>query len=90
MKITCEQCGKEKEVYPSYAKRRKHLFCSKKCFYAYQKEHKLLVNKARLKKIEITCAYCGAKKLIYLCYVRKNNFCDIKCRDNFKKGIDKN
>lgn len=89
MKITCEQCGKEKEVYPSYAKRRKHLFCSKECFYEFKKGGKLETKVRKSKKVEVTCAYCGAKKSIYPCYVRKNNFCDIKCRDNFKKGIDK-
>lgn len=79
MQITCLQCGAIKEKPNCYVKRRKLQFCCKKCFYKYQKKHKLLVNKPRVKKIKVACDFCGKPKEIYKSQQKKHNFCNQEC-----------
>lgn len=51
MKITCENCGKEAQIYTRKQLSAKHHFCSQKCFGEWQKRQNL----------NCTCPICGQK-----------------------------
>lgn len=53
-KITCEICKKEVIRFPEYIKKRKHLFCSQKCYRVWRKEQQ--------QKHISTCIICGKLK----------------------------
>ena len=72
MESKCKNCGKEFSTYPSTHK----IFCSKKCFYEWQ----------RKKRIIVTCDNCNQSFETWSFKLKQNhNFCSISCRDEFKK-----
>lgn len=73
--LTCDICGKEFHRYRSDIKpNTKHFYCSVKC----QREgEKTLKYQDRT---IVQCAYCGKDIDRAKCSVRKNNWCDLRCK----------
>jgi len=59
IKVICEICKKEFELFPNYAKERKHLFCSQDCYKQWRKEQ------SEKNKMVISCGICGENIKIY-------------------------
>jgi len=80
----CIICGKRFWVYESDIKRRKAIFCSKKCKGEWMSNHQLGKNNPCYKgKIKRKCLYCGKEFEVYPSLVKRSNgakFCSNKCR----------
>lgn len=81
IKITCEMCGKTKEVEPCYKNRK---YCSSKCYNASRK------NRAKRNRIKITCEVCGKMKEVIPSRTKNGGgkYCSKKCAGiSYKKKI---
>lgn len=69
MTHTCVNCGKE------YDGRKKSKFCSRDCFFDYQKD-----------RVEVTCAHCGKKLMMHRTQAEKyeRHFCNMSCYTEYK------
>ena len=60
IKVTCDWCGKTKELQPSLAKTKTMHFCNRKCLGKWLSKNRRGKNSPRYKsKVITTCAYCG-------------------------------
>ncbi len=82
IKISCENCGNEFEVYNCRKDTAK--FCSHKCFRIYRKEKKLYpYNKP---PVLIFCKKCGGEFKVSKYRRDIAKFCSYNCSGNFRKG----
>jgi len=86
IKLKCINCNKEFKVKMHKIKSKKHYkFCSRDCFYQYNRGAKN--NSWKGGKIEINCANCGKKlKRWPFELKRKHSFCDMKCQCNYYRN----
>ena len=83
MQIKCDECGKTKEVYPSYANRSKLHFCCNICKKAYFDKHpELLGAKNKVEEKEFTCINCG---VVGKSKNHNRKFCNNKCRLEYQR-----
>jgi hypothetical protein len=71
--VTCQVCGKERELPPSSVKRGEGKFCSKTC---------AGVAKTRSHTVEVTCDTCGKVFVNANCFVvkYKTHYCSVRCQ----------
>jgi 5-methylcytosine-specific restriction endonuclease McrA len=76
IKVKCQQCGKEFKVIQSRIKDSRGKFCSKKCFYEYQRRN-------RVKK---QCIQCGKifETIPSRIKVGKGIFCSKTCKNKWR------
>lgn len=84
--VICETCSKEFYRKPSDVKRKKHLFCSRKCYLKWIKKKENVWN---FNSVLISCHTC--KKAFYRnpSKIRKHIFCSNKCRAIWQKNLFK-
>lgn len=78
----CKVCGKEFKVYPSYIKRGRGIFCSKKCWGKWMSLSRRGKNSPVWKdKIKRKCLNCGKEFKVYPSAIKHRvaNFCSDKC-----------
>lgn len=66
--LTCEQCGKEFSRSRSAVKRRKHIYCSRKCY-------------LDSRRVITECAACGKKVIRTIGTVSPTSYCSKECAD---------
>lgn len=90
IKVTCDNCGKAIERYPSGIARAKRHFCNPKCHGEWQKKHKCGKDnhhwKGGLEKR--ICEYCGKEFSEKLSRIRegRGKFCSHTCHSAWRKG----
>lgn len=70
IQTNCLNCGKEMYVIPARFKDKdRGKYCSKECLAS--------------RKGETNCKHCGEKLILYLSDIKKNNFCNQKCKNDW-------
>jgi len=87
MLVTCDWCGKDHRRQPSIAKAREHNFCTKDCFYEWQRENAPVGEEHwdYTSKI-IECDNCGSEIERSPSQTHRTNFCDMDCRGEYYSG----
>lgn len=77
VKIICQQCGKEREVYPYEIKKRRDKFCSPKCY-----------NESQKTQIKCICQQCGIEFPITPSQIKhgRGKFCSPECQHKYHSG----
>jgi len=80
IKVICQMCGKEFEVYP-FEIRNERKYCSYKCYW------KSLTGKERENtKVEIVCLVCGKEFKVSPFEIRKGRrFCSFECANKWQR-----
>lgn len=73
MKVICEYCGKEYNISKCFYERSKHHYCSRECSY-----------KGKDKSKKVICHNCGKEIIVKNCNLKKYNFCNKKCFDEWQ------
>ena len=86
MELTCEWCGNKFFRYMCNIK--KHNFCCVECSRAWQRENNPKgKDHPQYNRIEVKCFNCGKVKEKPRFKARgKKQFCDVKCRNEYKKN----
>lgn len=79
VKFTCQECGKDFEVYPSRAKKQPK-FCSKECKYKNIRERETT------NRVKVNCDNCGIEVVKYNCRLSNTDkhFCCMSCHDEYR------
>lgn len=75
MDATCLHCKTKFSREPNIFRRRNQRFCSKRCWYAWNRG----ANNAKTKRVQVICDACGKQFEKLPCRVGKHNYCGWDC-----------